>query len=414
MEATTKKMAMIEIGKGWSAACMEARTCVISNEDEAYAKSRVDTPVLKLDTAVRTSLPQGYGIVVSGTAKNGKNTWEIAPGLIDSGYTGLLGLLLVQTDDNPLPASAGGGIVKFPFGCVHARLTVIKLVDDELMAACGTGSQRLPLKTQITSFLAEEELLGKGFDHCMECLASIYPDMLHAQLDCPVYFGCTGCKAFYRRVNTGLEVRDSDERGLDHIYVLRGSSYEDVNRYSAGDEVKFVAMYGKWLLVGMRDSPETHVQVELRCDASVPASLIPFHATFGAKKAEDAGYDIRAPDAFTMRPGGSARIILRQKLHLGDSRAAYIMGRSSMNLKGVLVEPERVFDGEWVSFKLTNIRDTAMHFNKNDRIAQLVALQDKLELTGGTDALPWREVQSVCEENKTSARGDKGFGSSGV
>ncbi|AAQ73690.1 dUTPase [Psittacid alphaherpesvirus 1] len=414
MEATTKKMAMIEIGKGWAASCLEARTCVISNEEDIYAEPRADTPVLKLDSTVRTALPPGYGIVISGTARNHKTAWEIVPGLVDSGYTGLLGLLLVPTDETPATGSAGGGIVSFSRGGVHARLTVIKLVPDDIMGACGAGAQRLPLKTAITSFKGDEDLLGNGFDHCMESLASIYPDILHVQLDCPVYFGCTGCKAFYRRLGSCLETRPLNELGSDHIYLRRGSAYESVNRFAAPDDVMFVAMYGKWLLIGMAETPNEKLTVELRDDDSSPAALIPFHDTFGQKEAEDAGYDIRAPENCTLPPGGSVRVILRQKLHMGKGRAAFVMGRSSMNLKGVLVEPERVVDDEWVSFNITNIRDAAAFFRKNDRIAQLVALEDKLELMGGVDALPWRVVQSVQEEKKNSSRGDKGFGSSGV
>ncbi|QEG54071.1 Pol polyprotein [Cacatuid alphaherpesvirus 2] len=411
-----KKEALIEIGNGWSASGLGTLRCVITNEEEVYAKSRVDTPVLKLDSNVRTTMPPGYGIIIFGTAKNSKSVWEIVPGLIDSDYTGAISLLLVKIDEDAAPGNAGGGITPFPQGCVNARMMVIKLVPNEIMSGCGIGDlQRLPLKAFNTSFRGDEEILGKGFDHCMEALVSIYPDTPHAQLDCPMFFGCTGCKCFYRRINTGIEERGIEESsGEDNVYILQGSTYESVNRFSAKEDVKFVAMYGKWLLVGLSQCSVEPVSVELKNDTSIPAALLPFFDVFGMKRSEDAGYDIKAPDSFTMPPGGSARIILKQKLHMGDGRAAYIVGRSSMNLKGLLLKPERVFDEEWISFMLTNIRSTAYHVSKNDRIAQLVAIEGKIDLMEGKDALQWREVLSVREENKNSVRGEKGFGSSGI
>ncbi|AGN48239.1 deoxyuridine triphosphatase [Gallid alphaherpesvirus 1] len=413
MEMTTEKNALIEIGSGWDIFGLDSLQCVITNVEATIAKTRTDSPVLRIDSAIRTSLPVGYGIVISDVEGHAA-CYQIIPGLVDADYTGLLGILVVLVNDggNVLTGTeTRDGNVIFPPGTVRARLNVIKLANDSMLSKCGTGCARLLLETA-DSFQGEDDYLGEGFEKCISSLLSIPPDILRAKITIPGNIGCMGCTTFYRR--TFEELQEQDAACNERIVILNGATPENINRFCGASNIKFVAQVRHHIIVGATRSLVKDQTVELRSDPDCPAALFPFNEIFAPKRPGDGGYDIRATKDVTILPKSSTRITLPQKLACGPLWRAFILGRSSMNLKGLLVDPIHVQDNDWISFSLTNIRDEAASIHAGDRVAQLIVTEKRSTFLGEPDALRWKIVNSVVDERYTlSVRGDGGFGSTG-
>lgn len=126
---------------------------------------------------------------------------------------------------------------------------------------------------------------------------------------------------------------------------------------------------------------------------------------------EDAGFDLYSPNDITLRENEYRTIDLKVCVEIPKGYVGFIMGRSSLNIAGVLC-----FNGVIDSGYTGEIAVTLMNFsarncagynkfymNKGDRIAQLVVAK----LADIDDAV-------AVDSLEDSERGTGGFGSTGV
>lgn len=120
----------------------------------------------------------------------------------------------------------------------------------------------------------------------------------------------------------------------------------------------------------------------------------------------DAGFDLYLPkDFLQFRSGMSAMIKLRVCVEIPKSYTGFIMGRSSLNKKGIVCLTGVIdsgYTGE-IAVTLMNMSQNNYVFFKGERIAQLVVAK----LADIDDAV---EVESLEE----TERGTGGFGSTGA
>lgn len=120
--------------------------------------------------------------------------------------------------------------------------------------------------------------------------------------------------------------------------------------------------------------------------------------------AYDAGADIRTPVAFTVPARGSHVVHTGIHIETPEGYATMIKSKSGLNVKkGIISEGviDRGYDGEIV-VKLYNLSDTAVRFQRGDKITQLVIVP----------VLCCQFVQA--SEIFSSERGSNGFGSTGA
>jgi dUTP pyrophosphatase len=120
----------------------------------------------------------------------------------------------------------------------------------------------------------------------------------------------------------------------------------------------------------------------------------------------DAGYDLRAVEAFALAPGARAVVPTGIALALPDGLAALVVPRSGLAARhGLsvvngpgLIDPN--YRGE-VRVVLVNLGEDAYAGEAGDRIAQLLLVPY------------WAPELRLVDELPASERGDAGFGSSG-
>ncbi|ARS01763.1 deoxyuridine triphosphatase [Macacine alphaherpesvirus 1] len=110
---------------------------------------------------------------------------------------------------------------------------------------------------------------------------------------------------------------------------------------------------------------------------------------FIPKRAEDAGIDIVIHKRVEVPAGGTVVIqpSLRVLLAGEGAEAHYVLGRSSMNSRGVLVTPTRWLPGRQCAFSVHNITGSPVFLEPGSKVAQL--------LIAGSDALSWVPPDNV-------------------
>lgn len=120
----------------------------------------------------------------------------------------------------------------------------------------------------------------------------------------------------------------------------------------------------------------------------------------------DAGFDIRTPIEVVVEPRSSAIIDTGVHMEIPEGYVGMLKSKSGLNVKsGILSEGviDAGFTGSIVA-KLYNNSDTPKHFDKGDKITQIVIMP-----------IPFVELEEVDNlgEFEASERGADGFGSSG-
>ena len=118
---------------------------------------------------------------------------------------------------------------------------------------------------------------------------------------------------------------------------------------------------------------------------------------------EDAGFDLYSPKNAVLC-GGTARIKLGVCVEIPKGYVGFIMGRSSLNKKGVVCLTGVIDSGYTGEIAVVlNTIGTLARIKKGDRIAQLVVVK----LADIDNAVAVYDLED-------SERGDGGFGSSGA
>nr|QAU10825.1 UL50 [Human alphaherpesvirus 2] len=113
---------------------------------------------------------------------------------------------------------------------------------------------------------------------------------------------------------------------------------------------------------------------------------------FLPKREEDAGFDILIHRAVTV-PANGATVIqpsLRVLRAADGPEACYVLGRSSLNARGLLVMPTRWPSGHACAFVVCNLTGVPVTLQAGSKVAQL--------LVAGTDALPWIPPDNIHED----------------
>jgi len=120
----------------------------------------------------------------------------------------------------------------------------------------------------------------------------------------------------------------------------------------------------------------------------------------------DAGFDIRTPEEVVIEPRSSAIIDTGVHMEIPEGYVGMLKSKSGLNVKsGILSEGviDAGFTGSIVA-KLYNHSDTPKHFEKVDKITQIVIIPIPF--------IELEEVDNLCEF-EASERGADGFGSTG-
>lgn len=124
---------------------------------------------------------------------------------------------------------------------------------------------------------------------------------------------------------------------------------------------------------------------------------------------EDAGLDIKTPEAFTIRGcnimDGAGKAVIRTGVHVEIPKGyvGFLKAKSGLNVKHNIYG-EGVIDASYtgeIVVKLYNNGDAPYHFNVGDKIIQLVILP-----------IITPEIE-IVDELEDTERGDNGFGSTG-
>ena len=120
----------------------------------------------------------------------------------------------------------------------------------------------------------------------------------------------------------------------------------------------------------------------------------------------DAGFDIRTPEEVVIEPRSSAIIDTGVHMEIPEGYVGMLKSKSGLNVKsGILSEGvvDALYSGSIV-VKLYNHSDTPKHFEKGDKITQIVIMP-----------IPFVELEEVYNlgEFEASERGADGFGSTG-
>lgn len=126
---------------------------------------------------------------------------------------------------------------------------------------------------------------------------------------------------------------------------------------------------------------------------------------------EDAGFDLYSPNNITLRENEYRTIDLKVCIEIPKGYVGFIMGRSSLNIAGLLCFNGVIdsgYTGEiavtLMNFSVRNcVGYNKVHINKGARIAQLVVCK----LADIDDTV-------VVDKLDDTERGDSGFGSTGV
>lgn len=136
-----------------------------------------------------------------------------------------------------------------------------------------------------------------------------------------------------------------------------------------------------------------HVNVKLDKGAKMPTKA---HST-------DAGFDLYTPYEFTVKAGGSAVVQTGTHMIIPRGWCGVLVSKSGLNTK-MDIQTTGLVDSEYVGeivVKVQNHGDRDYHFEKGEKVSQIVILPVCDVILEETDYLPETE------------RGDRGFGSSG-
>ena len=120
---------------------------------------------------------------------------------------------------------------------------------------------------------------------------------------------------------------------------------------------------------------------------------------------EDAGYDIRTPINFTVPGRGNYTVDTGIHVEIPRGYVGILQSKSGLNVKHGLTGTGTIDSGFTGSIrvKLYNNHDESHHFERGDKIIQIVFYPIYT---------PDLETVDICEFEKTD-RGSQGFGSSG-
>nr|AER37635.1 UL50 [Human alphaherpesvirus 1]AER37774.1 UL50 [Human alphaherpesvirus 1]AWO69075.1 UL50 [Human alphaherpesvirus 1]AWO70500.1 UL50 [Human alphaherpesvirus 1]AWW08889.1 UL50 [Human alphaherpesvirus 1] len=104
---------------------------------------------------------------------------------------------------------------------------------------------------------------------------------------------------------------------------------------------------------------------------------------FLPKREEDAGFDIVVRRPVTVPANGTTVVQPSLRMLHADAgpAACYVLGRSSLNARGLLVVPTRWLPGHVCAFVVYNLTGVPVTLEAGAKVAQL--------LVAGADALPW-------------------------
>ncbi len=117
----------------------------------------------------------------------------------------------------------------------------------------------------------------------------------------------------------------------------------------------------------------------------------------------DAGFDLYTPYEFTVKAGGSATVLTGTHMIIPRGFCGLLVSKSGLNTKHDIQTTGLVdaqYTGEIV-VKVQNHGKDDYHFNKGDKVSQIMILPVPKVVLVEIDDLPFTE------------RGDNGFGSSG-
>lgn len=122
---------------------------------------------------------------------------------------------------------------------------------------------------------------------------------------------------------------------------------------------------------------------------------------------DDAGADLRTPMRTVVRRHDSAVIDTGVHIDIPSGYAGFLKSKSGLNVNHGIISDGTIDAGYTGSIKakLYNLSDEDYIFEAGDKITQIVI--DKVELP------TFKEVKEFSAPAKKSARGSKGFGSTG-
>jgi dUTP pyrophosphatase len=120
---------------------------------------------------------------------------------------------------------------------------------------------------------------------------------------------------------------------------------------------------------------------------------------------DDAGLDLRSKEEITIKPSQTVMIFTGVRAEIPNRNVGLVKGRSGLAKSGIAVLGGVVdagYRGE-IAVMLANLSDRDVQVRKGDRIGQLVVVpcDNRFELIEGVPKID-------------TARGEKGFGSSGA
>ena len=119
----------------------------------------------------------------------------------------------------------------------------------------------------------------------------------------------------------------------------------------------------------------------------------------------DAGFDLKTREDFTVPAGGSATIDTGVHMRIPDGYCGLLVSKSGLNVKSSITSTGLIdagYTGSIVVKLYNNDTGRLKTFNTGDKISQIVILP-----------IPAVELEVVAELDDTE-RSDNGFGSSGV
>nr|AAG30091.1 UL50 deoxyuridine nucleotidhydrolase [Meleagrid alphaherpesvirus 1] len=378
---------------------------VINNQVISLCKSdkREKYQICVLDLGLRVAVPQEYAVVLAKLAdpdptSRGIPVIGVANGVIDSGYRGTIKAILFYEKSCVIPKNG-----------LAIRLSLVKLVspnmDSRILFDLSAITTHLECGPSFSSSIATAARSGASE------LVPIIPASANG-----IWNG-TGC------------------RTLVCLYDSRASN---ASHFTSSDKnVAFAVRYNdESVVMGLKDIPKPDTQTFVRFYTSGTfGTVIPFDETFTPKRSEDAGYDIPAPRDILLGPLSSTAIVIQQRYTCLDaSTIPCIFGRSSLNMRGVIVYPSKWSANSWLILTLCNTTTYEIKIKSGERIAQLLLVdQDCATLlpseNNTTNAFPtvgkckrpislsgepnWRETTMFDKEAPPSQRQHAGFGSTG-
>ncbi|AAF66786.1 UL50 [Gallid alphaherpesvirus 2] len=357
-----------------------------------------------LNIGIRVAVPQNYVVILAKSTdpdptSRGIPIIQVANGLIDSGYRGSIRAVLFFEKSCIIPKNG-----------LAIRLSLVKLASPNL------NTRVLFNLSDITPHLE----CGPDFSTSIETavrLGSGETKPLLPPGGGGIWAG-TGCRALACLYNDR---------------VCKASHYT-----SSDKNIAFVVRYNdSTSVLGLKDFPTAEDETFVRFYTSGQfATLIPFFETFTPKRTEDAAYDIAAPGDIRLGALSSTTIMIQQRyVCMDDSVIPCIFGRSSMNLRSLIIIPSRWLPNSWLTITICNLTEMTVMIRCGDRIAQLLLVDHesatlipptndttgmfptvgKCRRPGASVGEPkWRETLEFDTEAYSSERQFSGFGSTGI